>query len=163
MEKSTLIDPIITLLDASLEARGYLRTKSTFRKAGPDVDLVIDVQSAPASPSAAIDVTIELGAFAEKLEKRDATTSAWPAHWRQRIGYVMPQGTDLWWVIDSADKAEAAGQQIVRYVERYALPALREVASLQGLEALWRSGHSPGLTDMQRHCNLERLKQLQAL
>lgn len=74
----------------------------------------------------------------------------------------MPEARDVWWIIDSEEKAKAAAQQIGRYVERYLLPTFREVASLSALEALWRSGKSPGLTEKQRCRILERLKNLHA-
>ena len=156
------IDPILESLDALLKVRGYKREAHSFRKLENDLWFMIDVHRAKDSNSRGVDITIDLGVFVPRIEESQIDAAIRSAHWRQRIGALMPEARDVWWFIDSEEKANGAAQQIVRYVERYALPAFREVANLGALEWLWRSGKSPGLTETQRCRNLERLKSLHA-
>ena len=162
MERRASIDPVLQSLDLLLKLRGYGRKDNTFRKLENDLWLIIDVQRSTGSTPRAVDITINLGVFVPRLEDSEVEPSVWSAHWRQPIGHLMPEARDVWWIIDSEEKAKAAAQQIGRYVERYVLPTLREVASLDALGALWRSGQSPGLTETQRCRMLERLEHLHA-
>src|SRR5690606_15259551 len=108
MERRASIDPILQSLDLLLKLRGYRRKDHTFRKLENDLWLIIDVQSATGSTPRAVDVTINLGVFVPRLEDAEVEPSVWSAHWRQRIGYLMPEARDVWWIIDSEEKAKAA-------------------------------------------------------
>ena len=45
--------------------------------------------------------------------------------WWERIGLLMPDGTDKWWAVEAGMRPEGLAQEVLQAVEAYGLPALR--------------------------------------
>jgi hypothetical protein len=71
-------------------------------------------------------------------------------HWRERLGFLLPQHSDVWWTIDKDTDIHALGNALVDMVRNIAVPEVIRHVSDDNLMTLWLSGKSPGLTNTQR-------------
>jgi hypothetical protein len=153
--------PVLAQLQAALEPHGYRAAGTLFHRELAEVVHLVELQSTQEEGAAQIAVTINLGVFAPALvdpDIRDYIRPSIPqAHWRERIGILMPQRRDKWWSIESVDQAAATGAEIAVSVEEYGLPPLARIPDIAALRRIWETGASPGLSDYQRRRHLERL------
>ena len=153
--------PVLAQLQSALAPRGYRAAGTLFQRQLAEVVHLIELQSTQEQDAAHIAVTINLGVFAPKLVDRDIRDYIRPsipqAHWRERIGILMPERRDKWWPIENVEQAAAAGAEIAVSVENYGLGPLAKIPDLAALRRIWETGASPGLSDYQRRRHLERL------
>jgi hypothetical protein len=87
-----------------------------------------------------------LDGFSPPLDR----TSEMHGHVRERIGFLLPQPHDKWWMLDANIAPETIAEEIGSLVADSAIPFLREHLGCDKLQALWESGRAPGLTEFQR-------------
>ena len=153
--------PVLAQLQAALAPRGFRAAGTLFQRELAEVVHLVELQSTQEENAAHIAVTINLGVFAPALvdpDIRDYIRPSIPqAHWRERIGILMPQRRDKWWSIENAGQAAAVGAEIAVSVEEYGLAPLAKIPDIAALRRIWETGASPGLSDYQRRRYLERL------
>jgi hypothetical protein len=153
--------PVLAQLQAALAPRGYCAAGTLFQRELAEVVHLVELHSTQEQDAAHIAVTINLGVFAPALVDPDIRDYIRPsilqAHWRERIGILMPQRRDQWWTIDSAAQAAAVGAEIAVSVEEYGLGPLEKIPDIAALRRIWEAGASPGLSAYQRRRHLERL------
>jgi hypothetical protein len=161
MPASNRTVPVLAELKSLLAPLGYRKTAALFSLDRGDVVHLIQLQSSQGSTAAQALVTVNLGVFVPSLVYADVRDQTKPsiagAHWRQRLGIVMPEKRDKWWSIDETMEAKARTSEIVSNVAGVGLNALAEVPSLEALRRIWESGVCPGLTDVERQCYLRQL------
>ena len=159
MSNATMTRLATEPIAAVLKSNGYRKTGNTFRRALDDVDHLMNVQKSASSSSGELRATVNIGIWIRSLAPIRAgvpdKASLWSAHWRCRLGTLMPAATDRWWSATSDDEASAIGQEIAEALVRYGLPMLEKLADASALAALWRQGVAPGLTEVQRRRLLE--------
>jgi hypothetical protein len=79
------------------------------------------------------------------------------AHWGERIGILAPAGQDRWWTAASVEEGMVVGKEMAAQLFAWGLPALAVLRTNQDVIDLWRSGRSPGLTELQRARFLAKL------
>ena len=160
MTTKALLEPVLAALSAVLRPQGYRKSGATFRQQRVDTLCIVSLQSSSASTSVHAKVTVNLGVHVPRLQdpqRPEAKPSIWSAHWRERIGFLMPEHEDIWWSIRTAADAASVATVIARNVEQHGLPALDRVASVSALRQLWESGRSAGITEGQRIRYLQEL------
>ena len=161
MTPSALKLPIVNAVDAVLKPLGYRKSSASFQRAIGDVVHLVEVQGSSANVADDARFTINIGVFAPALDYEDVReftkASISEAHWRMRLGDLLPSRQDLWWRVSSLGDAEAAAVEIRELIERSALPTLARLPDLTSLVSVWKSGSSPGLTDGYRVKLLSRL------
>ena len=139
---------------------GYDRKGSIFRH-WTDGNLgLVQFQKAKRG-TARLEFTVNLGVVCGKLfeewkgeiEKADV----WDAHLRTRLGMLMPERRDTWWVIDEATQTEEMAEQISTLVRDLGIPYLEGHIRTADLITLWRSERSPGATEVERRSYLSVL------
>jgi hypothetical protein len=78
-------------------------------------------------------------------------------HWRERIGFLLPEHQDKWWTIRTAESLNILFSELEEIIIHIAIPAIKLHLSDEQLSNEWLSGKSPGLTDTQRLVNLSVL------
>lgn len=116
---------------------------------------LIAFQRSARSTSREIVFTVNLGvASARLLAFEGSDASQRPriekCHWQERLGFLMPEPRDRWWVLKEQTDVLALGKEILTAIETNGIPAVRRLIRDQDLRNLWLSGASPGLTDIQR-------------
>jgi hypothetical protein len=133
---------------------GYRRRGMIFSRKTCDMIHMVGLQSSQDSTREVVIVTVNLAAvsvpLADALWGATRRLSVWDAHWDYRLGHLTPYRADKWWSVRSPEEAEALGDEIAVLLRDYGLPALASVETSAQLLALWRSGWSPGITDVYR-------------
>jgi hypothetical protein len=141
---------------ATLKQHGFRKKGLAFSAQRPGVLLLVTLQSGSGSTRDLLKVTCNLGIWVERLAQHPAP-SIWESHWRQRLGFFLPDPRDHWWECSSAESSARVGEEIAELLESKALPSMEGLASPKDLAVLWSSGRSPGLTENQRVDCLARL------
>ena len=140
---------------------GYSRKGAIFRH-WTDGNLgLVQFQKAKRSTSGRLEFTVNLGIVCGRLfeewqgeiEKADV----WDAHLRTRLGALMPERRDKWWLIDDATDTEEMAEQISILVRGLGIPYLEDHIRTADLITLWQSERSPGATEVQRMSYLSML------
>ncbi|MGJ4883321.1 DUF4304 domain-containing protein [Bradyrhizobium sp. HKCCYLRH1065] len=139
-----------------LEKRGFRKNGLRFSADRGDAKLLVEFQSSQMSNKTRLLITINLSIRLGKLD-RDPSIFPGDGHWRKRIGEFMDKPSDYWWTCRNSEDAVQAGKRIAMLLETAALPEMEHLASAESLAALWASGQSPGLTQMQRNRYLAKV------
>jgi hypothetical protein len=150
--KKLVLAPVLPLL----KARGYRKFGHNFSAVRTSATLWVNLQSSTSSTKAHLKITCNLGIVLHPLTD-ESRRSVYDAHWRERIGFFLPDPHDRWWICGSDSEAITAGQEIALLLENRALPEMDHLASPEAMAALWSSGRSPGLTDRLRRDYLAQL------
>lgn len=139
-----------TILEAVadvLRPVGFRKTGARFNRTLKDVVHLISTQSSTGSTAASLRVTVNLGISISSLVDKGDKPDVWSAHWRERLGFLMPGHHDRWWEVSSDREAAAAALEIAQATKTFALQAFDTLSTVDALVALWRAGRSPGLTE----------------
>lgn len=162
MSRVQHLQPALNAMHQFLKVHGYSKWGSNFQLVGTDAIRMIQLQSSTETTQKSAKFTVNLGVLVPVLldpERRDEQPSVVSAHWRMRIGELMPERTDYWWRASNEAEAASAAAQVVFALERFGLPALEQVATARALLNLWDSGVGPGLTERQRLRYLQELSE----
>src|ERR1700694_2550010 len=119
--KATVFDAI----GRSLTPLGFRRRGTTFRRELAQVVQLVQVQTSQSSSSAVTKLTVNLAVLAPSLSNdRFVRPAVEAAHWRQRIGHLMPGHRDLWWSISDKPQAMLAASEIADRLARDGVPGL---------------------------------------
>lgn len=122
---------------------------------------MINFQKSTQSTKDRVKFTITLGIASERLLRffqiRNKRPQIINSHWNQRLGFYLPEHRDTWWTIESDISTEKLCEELKKHICDLAIPEINEYISDESLKTLWLSGHSPGLTAIQRLMNLSVL------
>jgi len=152
-----------TILEAMSEALrpiGFRKKGAHFTKTEAEVVHLVSLQSSSGSTAEAVRVTVNLGVWVSALEG-DAKPDVWSAHWRERLGSLMPENRDVWWDAASNEEAKSTGARIASAIRTFGLPVLGSITTRRALLDLWRSGRSPGLTEVYAKRLMNRLEAIE--
>lgn len=155
-----LLKQIFRDLDHVLRDFGLRRNGLVYRKHFDDNSVIIAFQRDNRAPSNALRFTVDLGITSSRLlsffnEDFDSQQQVdiTDACWRERIGAILGSD-DIWWNVADESEAEISAEELRTALKAGAVPLLFEIASDERLRDIWRSGRSPGLTELQRLMNL---------
>ena len=152
---------VIEALAEVLKPLGYTKRRHTFRRLSDGNSAVIEVQRSVKNDKITIKFTINIGVVCGRLleewEPVLIKAGGSSAHLRHRIGYFLSEPHDKWWVLDASTDTSAVSLEISTLLERNVIPYLSQHVSDRDLVALWETGRSPGLTELQRIQHLRTL------
>jgi hypothetical protein len=164
MASHALKASVLAPLQAALGPLGFHAAGMLLQRELAEVVQLVELQCSQEANQAQLSVTVNLGVYAPMLVDagiREYIRPSIPqAHWRERLGILMPERRDKWWTIEDASQAAAAGADIAASVQAYGLAPLTKIGDLAALRRIWETGASPGLSDYQRRRHLERLEAL---
>jgi hypothetical protein len=156
------LSPVFNHIAEALRPAGYRRAGNTFYAERDEVLLLVQIQRSTTSSAGRTLITLNLGVYLKCLADRTGPTGRGASipgcHWRERIGFLTPERRDRWWPVTDEASAGQVGHEFASILREAALPALESLASAAALRETWRSGRSPGLTDVQRQRYLEMLE-----
>lgn len=151
MSSDTYKQIILTQLNTLSEAYWLSQEAAVFPRNKVIRSCLFKCRAARKSTKDVLVVTISLSIFSRIVAESVGKTRApniYDAHWRARIGSLLPDGSDKWWDVQSSDEAHLCGTEITRILTNRELPQMRGLASTDRLKSLWEEGTSPGLTDL---------------
>ena len=140
-----------------LAPREFKKKGLVFSRTLSDVVHFIALQSSGSSTAEELQLTVNLGVLVPSLCEAWSPHDVWSSHWQQRLGFLLPMPSDRWWQIRSEREASVAAAEIVAGLLDYGLPKLDTLPTKAALAELWRTGQSPGLTEVQRKRSLDRI------
>jgi hypothetical protein len=126
---------------------------------------LIEFQSSDRSTKEKLIFTVNLGVYLRPIARffHPAAVKDRPrigdCHWRERLGYLLPERGDKWWNVESLQELDRSISEIHLGLTEYGLPQLLRYLDPAELRDEWLSGRSPGLTDTQRLLNVSVLVQ----
>lgn len=133
----------------------FRRSGRIFRLAKDENVAVIDFQRSVKTTASRIVFTIHFGVWSRRVASF-VSGNAIPTkvdtadcHWRERVGFMMPQREDVWWSIESPADALAVTKE-VQHALRQLTPTLVALTDDHMLRDEWLADRSPGLTEIQR-------------
>jgi hypothetical protein len=157
--ETTLTD-IVKMIEARTSTHGFIRSRLALRKRTERSTALIAFQSSTGSTKERLLFTVNLGILFHALldGPLQQNPSVWDAHLRLRLGNLLPERSDKWWELTPGTDALALGANLTDAIEHQGVPYLEQFLVPEAMIALWETGVSPGLTDVQRLRFLERLK-----
>lgn len=126
---------------------------------------ILSVQKSLNSSSSKIKFTINVGVFCTSIyrfihyeDKKNPTIDN--CHWKTRIGLLMPENEDKWWIIENDSDTELLRKELFHMMNFYVIPAIKNHITDNQLEKYWLDGKSDGLTEYQRYVYLTILLKL---
>jgi len=136
-----------------LRSEGFLRKRQAFLLGRSDGWALVVFQKSRKSTQTEILFTINLGVVSRRLMEFCEDGLGFPniddAHWRVRVGYLLPEKRDIWWTITPSTKYEHLLGEVESALNR-SIAELKTYLNDEVLRDLWLAGISPGLTDLQR-------------
>jgi len=142
-------ESVLAALREVLKAPGFKKRGAVFHRASMDVVHLVGLQSSASSTIHATKVTVNLAVWCKRLADPGVEPSVMTAHWRCRLGELMPLHSDAWWSLPGKGAAALAENEITSALKAYGIPALDALQDCASLLALWDAGRSPGLTKIQ--------------
>jgi len=154
-----------------LKSAEFSRSSNTFRKWTNDVCLIVNLQGNKWNTADRYQFTINLGVFspaAYRLEhelgwtfpdfvsfsdedskeyeqdwaQRLAAPREVDCHWRERLGWLMPEPSDKWWELQSESQIPSLSREVPPSLVRWGLPAIERLASNEALRDCFLTGRS---------------------
>jgi hypothetical protein len=72
------------------------------------------------------------------------------AQWSVRLGQLMTEKKDIWWIIDENTNIDTLEKNIHKNILNFAFPELNKYIFDEAIRDLWFLGHAPSLTEFQR-------------
>ena len=147
---------MLSIIGETLKAEGYSRRgKYFYLRRGRNWG-VFQFQSSVKSSSEEVIFTINLGVFSGGLDEffstlKSGRPSIESCHWNERIGFLLPDPHDKWWVLTDDDSVRSlVTEEVTRTVISAGLPAIETHISDERLCEVWLTGKAPGLTTTER-------------
>ena len=147
---SKLITDVISVGPAPLlKAHGFKKIARHFFRHTPMATCHLDVQAsqwnAPDKARFTVNLWSYLPAIAEAKGEVPIEEPAKQkhAHCGIRIGHLLPTPGDVWWCVSSPEEVPQIAAEFALAIERYAIPYLDRVATLEGVAEL--SGNIPAI------------------
>lgn len=162
-----IFDDTLRAIAGLLTPLGFRRERTIFRRVVQHNCGLVDFQrSATRSSSEKVVFTVNLGVVCGDLlasgQSRLEKTRITDAHFRERIGQCLTDPHDKWWEVTVATDRGALIHELQELLLKKAVPYIETFLSSKNLIALWESGKSPGLTELQRLRFLSSLKQAES-
>jgi len=143
---------IINNLTKILKPNGFKKSGSMFSFSNGDLTYFINIQSSQSSTAKMLKVTVNIEIYSSTIYKLQDTSlpEKWSRHFTQRIGLLLDNPQDKWWIIESEKEAADTANEIADIVGNKILPTFDKLKSTDDLAALWRQNKYSGLTEHQR-------------
>ncbi len=139
-----------------LKSRRFKQDKSAFKIIKNGNLGIIDFQKSRNSTESTIIFTVNLAVVLRTIYEFEGhhvsidKLGEEQGHWRERLGYLMPEKTDVWWEIKESIDVKQLASLLIKLIEEYGIKALMKYIKDGNLLELWLTDEAPGLTEMQR-------------
>lgn len=150
-----LTDQVVSdFVAPAMKAAGYRKTARNWHLDLGDAVTVVNLQGSSWNSRDRSQFTANLGIWfpaAESIAGSPERPNRKPPEYqctvRERIGYLMPEGRDVWWELDSTAHLESTGIEVTAAIVDFGLPWLSRcsdpLAAFDYLRSRNHQGHSP--------------------
>jgi len=147
---------LLASLREPLRSLGFRTAGQRWTFDSQDAIGLIEFQRSRASSQGAIRFTVNVGVEYRLLSNFFGASSVGAppkiehCHWRDRLGFLMPEQHDLWWTIDSETDCHRLSEVLSGALRRYAVPTIMSRLSAKELLQELRLPTFRGATALQR-------------
>ncbi len=146
---------LLKKVEKTLKLHGFKKKGTTFYFFQYGNWGLINFQTRGSERMGQVAFTINLGVSSTKLNEiedigGDELPSESECHWRERIGWLLPEKKDHWWDIESIKDIEAFAEEIVSLLTKKAIPEIMRYISDESLLESLISNTLRGLSEFQR-------------
>ena len=150
---------LISAIGKSIKDFGFKKSGDNFFYSENGNIGVINFQKSKNSSSEIVLFTINLGVYSSSLKVFDqpginSKPSISDCHWRQRIGFLLPENKDYWWPIDATVSLDHLIAEVTDVLISIAIPEIKKHIADTSLQEYWMNGISSGLTEQQMYLYL---------
>lgn len=158
---------LLTHVGNLLKEKGFRRTGKVFHWLNLENWAVISFQRSTKGSAQLIAFTVNLGVASGSLLRFFGNPARVPTidqcHWRQRLGFVMPEASDRWWRLSTDHDSERLVDELSEALVKFAIPAIEVHLQDTALRTVWESGVAPGITETDRQKYLSALLKIEGL
>jgi hypothetical protein len=156
---------LISDINNVIKPLGFKKNGNTFFYHQDNNIGLINFQKSKNSSSESILFTISVGVYSNSLHVFDSPEiGSKPAvsdcHWRERIGFLLPEKKDHWWQINSVTLLSDLTKEVINLLTSKAIPEIKKYISDESLQEYWMEGVSSGLSKQQMYLYLIALLKL---
>ena len=150
---------LISVISKAIKDLGYKKSGNNFfYNQGENIGM-INFQKSKSNSSEIVLFTINLGVYSSSLKIFDqpginSKPSISDCHWRQRIGFLLPEEKDYWWQIDTTVSLDHLIAEVSDVLISIAIPEIKKHIADESLQEYWMNGISSGLTEQQMYLYL---------
>lgn len=130
-----------------LKPQGFKKKDYSYERELEDVIQFINLQSSTSSTSTRLVLTVNVGVLSKFIPNQGEgflpKPDIWSCQWRRRLGYLMPDQADKWWIVENQDDAENTTKEMTEMVEKYALSILARLSTLRELDDQLKTNDLP--------------------
>lgn len=143
----------------TLKPKGFKRNGNVFSLSNGDLTYFVNTQSSQSSTASVLNITVNVEIFSSVVYQLEDTgkPEKWSRHFTKRIGHMLEEPQDKWWVIGNVKEANDAADEMAAIIQNSVLPMFDELKTTTDLATLWRQNKCPGLTEGQRKEYLQLL------
>ena len=143
---------IVDRMNEVLKSKGFKKSGSTFSYSNGDLTYLINIQSSQSSTATRLKVTVNIEIYSSTVYKLQDTSlpEKWSRHFTERIGSLLDNPQDKWWIIENGNQADDAANEIADITNNKVLTTFDNLKTTNDLATLWRQNKCPGLTEHQR-------------
>ncbi len=140
-------------LERHLKPEGFTRRGQVYRLPAPSGSVaVVQIFKSRRSTPEKMLFTVEVGIINGVLAATRYTgvgtgdmskADVLRAHWRCRLGHLMPLRTDAWWSVETKSEIPAVVEGIAEALKAHALPVMLPLLDPSALMTLWREDRGP--------------------
>jgi hypothetical protein len=152
MDTATLFKELTSGINTLLKPHGYKKSGNNFRISHSENFGVINFQQSMSNSATEKKFTINIGIYSARIAKFMGRPSEIPSepkcHYRERIGFLKPEKSDLWYPMTSSTRFENLLEIVRLDVIDLAVPLISERISDEGLRNLWLTEQTMQLTEI---------------
>jgi hypothetical protein len=152
---------IVEESEKAVAALGFRRQGVTLKILRLENVGLIEFQKSAKSSDEQILFTINLAIICGRLLEEGQSlerAKSMDAQLRQRIGGFLHGHPDKWWLVKAGTNIDALADEVANLLATEGAPYIVRYLDTTQLLALWESGKSPGITEIQRTRYLAKLK-----
>ena len=148
MDAQLAFNTIMPMIAQPLLVAGFSRQGLVFRRQQDENWQIIQFQKSVTSSAQRVSFTCNLGVVSARIsqffivESKSRKPRLENCHWQERIGHLLPQQPDLWWIVDDRTRLDLLAAEISAVLSCYAIPTLERYAHDEQLRDLWLNGEA---------------------
>lgn len=150
---------LLSGINNAIKDLGFKKNGSNFYYNSDGNIGVINLQKSKDSSSEITVFTINIGVYSNSLKIFDqpgikSKPLVADCHWRQRIGFLLPERKDYWWHINDNISLDYLITEVTNILISIAIPEILIHITDKSLEEKWMNRISAGLTEQQMYLYL---------
>jgi hypothetical protein len=145
---------LTTALKPILIGAGFAKKGESFFRKTAHFWQVINWQTSQDAIAGKYKFTVNIGLHDLRLSKllgeEEQRPDVWDCHYRIRLGQLLPEKGEKWWIVPDGSLDQSVIDEFDSMIRDIVIPFFDGFDSAESLLSIWKSGPSPGQTNVMR-------------